>query len=108
MNDFLMVLYLGLATSAISVTSTRAGITKEPRQWISDHIPKIAGLFHCPYCFSHWVSVVFVLIYKPVTVQKFFVVDLVVSCAVVIALAALTTGIIISLIPSLKKEGEEK
>lgn len=105
MVDALLVLvYLGFATSAISVTLTRSDITREPRQWLKEKVPSLAGLIHCPYCTSHWVAMVLVLFYKPVVVDLFLPVDLAVSVMAVVGIAGVVSGILITKIPSLGRK----
>jgi hypothetical protein len=56
-----------LAVSAISTTATKALIFKQLRDKIpfkegDENKPTLFMLFHCPYCFSHWVSFGLVLV----------------------------------------------
>jgi hypothetical protein len=91
------VLVLSLATAAISVTVSRAQIFATFRTLIAEKSTWAGKLISCYYCTSHWVAIVFVLIYRPVLISRFYVVDLFVSTFSIVCIAALVGGIIIKL-----------
>jgi hypothetical protein len=101
LDSFLLLLYLGFATSAISVTLTRAGITKDLRLWFMGISPFFKALLGCPYCTSHWVAGVIVIIYRPTTHHVHLFVEMLVSIMATVGVAAVVTGVVISTIPSL-------
>lgn len=93
--DVLRLLVLALATSAISVTITRSGVFHGPRDWIADRSQWFGELVHCPYCMSHWVSLVLMLWYDlRIVPDTYWLVDLVVSALAVVAVASFFTLIV--------------
>lgn len=89
------ILWLSLATTAISLTITRARIFKEIRESIDSRSEWLGDLIHCPYCTSHWVSLGFCLGYQPRLVESdWLAVDVIVSGFVIVALSALFSGLV--------------
>ncbi len=82
------LIFLALATSAISVTITRSGVFAKQRSWLLEKNLWLGRLVSCPYCLSHWVSAVLVGMYQPVVVSLWIGVDLLVSVFIVVALSA--------------------
>lgn len=74
-NEMYQVLVLSLATAAISVTVSRAQIFATFRTLVAEKSTWAGKLISCYYCTSHWVAIVFVLIYRPVLISRFYVVD---------------------------------
>lgn len=93
-SDFLTVLYLSIATGAISMTVAKAKIFAPVRAFVTQHTAFIGGGLSCPYCVSHWVAFFFVCLYRPYLVHGYFVVDFVVSMMVIVALASATSWVI--------------
>src|SRR5712671_956734 len=64
------LLILAIPISCIAWTVTKEEVFKEPRQFLEhfrDHgknlfIRKTAYLFTCEYCFSHWVTIFFLIL----------------------------------------------
>lgn len=96
-NEMYQVLVLSLATAAISVTISRAQIFATFRAFVAEKSSWAGKLISCYYCTSHWVAIAFVLIYRPVLISRFFVIDLFVSTFSIVCIAALVGGIIIKL-----------
>jgi hypothetical protein len=93
------ILSLSLATAAISVTIARGKIFAPAREYVASLSTWLGDLFSCPYCVSHYVAMGAVFIYRPVVVvSSMYVVDLIASAFVVVALSALVAGAIISLL----------
>ena len=89
------VLALGLAVATVAMTMTKAKVTLPLRERIKKRNEWLGELFSCPYCFSHWVSLVAVAIARPVlTDSGIYIFDLSISVLVVIALAAMFAGLI--------------
>ena len=57
----LKLLELGLVVGVISVTVTRGSIFEFFRDWMWSCGEFVGGLFSCPYCLAHWVSLGLVL-----------------------------------------------
>lgn len=105
MEGLVAIIYLGLATSAISVALTRAGIAKSLRSWIKAKAGSYTP-FSCAFCMSLWVSLPLCLVYRPVIVPTYGFVDFLVSVAAVVGFASMVSGFAIQTIPGLKKEDE--
>lgn len=90
---------LALATSAISVTTSKARVFTSVRSWIASHNKWLGDLVSCTYCTSHWIAIAFVAIYRPVVIKQWIVVDLVVSMFVTVAISAVMSGLITKLNP---------
>lgn len=97
------IIILSLAVSSVSLTMTKAKLTKPLRNFVRSRSEWLGELFSCPYCFSHWVSFGAVAAARPVvTSTGLLLADLLISAFAVISLAALTSGLVyrsIELIP---------
>ena len=102
MDGLILILYLGLATSAISVTLTKAGVAKPLRVWVVKRWGENTML-SCPFCTSYWIAMPLVLIYRPFVVRVFLPVDIFVSLAAIVGVAAIVSGITIQTIPNFKE-----
>lgn len=88
----LTLLYLALATSAISVTIAKARAFETPRTWITTHSALFGKLVSCAYCVSHYVAFVLILLVQPKLVEGSLLLNIVVGIFAIIALATLITG----------------
>lgn len=87
------ILALSLAVATVSMTITKAKVSKPLRESIAARSKWLGELFSCPYCFSHWVSFAAVAAVRPVlTDSGLYGLDLFVSALAVIALAAFASG----------------
>lgn len=86
------VAVLALATTAISRTTSQGKIFAPAREWVSTRSEWLGKLVNCAYCTSHWVAIVFVVIYRPRLVSVWMPVDLVVTMFMIVALATLFNG----------------
>ncbi len=93
------VIVLALATAAISVTIAKARMFASVRKWIAERNEWLGDLASCNYCMSHWVSIAFVVIYRPVLIPQWIFVDLLVSMFVMVTIAAIVGGVIVKLNP---------
>jgi hypothetical protein len=87
-----MLIYLALATAAISFTISRSSmpVLESFRMWIGKKSPFFKELFHCPYCCSHWVAAAICLAYRPRFVDSgVYTVDYFVSWWAVVGAAAI-------------------
>ena len=90
--DVLRLLVLALATSAISVTITRSGVFLGFRNFVAKHSSWFGDLVHCPYCISHWVSLVLLWWYGlRILPETHWLVNLLVSALAVVAIASFFT-----------------
>lgn len=94
------VVVLAMAVAAIAVTTSKSRMFAPMREWLAERNSMLGELASCNYCTSHWLAIVFVAIYRPVLVPELFLVDLVVSVFVMVAIAAVVSGVIIKLNPS--------
>lgn len=97
------IIALALATAAISVTISKAVIFASLREWIEEHNSWFGELINCHYCTSHWVAMAFVAMYRPVFIQLWIGIDLIVSLFCVVAISAIVSGVIIKLTSMSKK-----
>ena len=89
------ILILALAVSTVSMTATKAKISKPLRERITSQSKWLGELVSCPYCFSHWASIVAVAVVQPRPVSTgFWPVDLAISALAIVALAAFSCGLI--------------
>lgn len=107
-EKFLLIIYLGLATSAISVALTRAEISNGLRDWLKKENEFLYKLVNCPFCTSFWVAALLVLIYQPETGHAPLFIELVVSILAIVGVAVFPTVVVINGISSLKGKEEEK
>jgi hypothetical protein len=92
-QEALSLVIVSLAVSTVSMTMTKAKISKPLREYIKSRNAWLHGLFSCPYCFGHWVSFVAVLAVRPVVTNSGFLpLDLLISALAVTALAAIGSG----------------
>lgn len=96
LTDVLRLLVLALATSATSVTITRSGVFLGLRTFVADRSKWFGDLVHCPYCMSHWVSLVLMWWYGLRTLpQTHWSIDLLVTALAVVAVASFFTLLVI-------------
>lgn len=58
MNSLILLVMISLATAAISFTITTTSIFTWLREWVSPWHHKVEELIHCPWCLSHYISLV--------------------------------------------------
>lgn len=97
MEGLYEVFALSLATAAISTTTSRSKFFASTREWLAAKSEFLGGLAACGYCTSHWVAAGLVLVYRPVLIDLWLPVDLVVSIFAVIAVANIVSGMIVKL-----------
>lgn len=93
------VFVLSLMVGAIATTTAKAKVFLAVREWIKSQSNFFGYLVSCAYCTCHWLSIAIVLIYQPVIVEKYILLDLVVSIFAMVAMSAITSGLIMFLIP---------
>jgi len=81
---------LALATWVISTTITRARVFRPLRRLVKRHSDYLGEGISCQYCLSHWVGFILAAIYRPRFLNSgIYLVDIIVSAFVIIALNAL-------------------
>lgn len=111
LTTILTVLFLGIAAGFISLAVTKSKIFEPFRDFFFYRSEKstvmkfLYDLVTCPYCFSHWVTVVMVCIWKPRLVNCGYLwVDLGVSWFVMVAVASYAWGIFFKLTSDVEDE----
>lgn len=96
----LTIIALGIAAGFVSLTLTKATIFEPFRDFFFFRSEKnsimkfLHDLVTCPYCFSHWVSLVMVCIWRPRLVNCGYIwIDLGISWFVIIGIASYAWGI---------------
>ena len=70
MDQIYWLVILGFAVASVAWTVTQEEIFREPREWCSERAKnaksffarKFFYVFTCEYCFSHWVTIFFLLL----------------------------------------------
>jgi hypothetical protein len=103
LEQFIVLVYLGFATSAVSLTLTKSGAMKPLREWLK----RRAGstfMLSCPFCTSFYIAAPLTIVYRPVVVQSALGFDIAVSMFAVIGIAAVISGVVIHTFPHFRKE----
>ena len=98
LQELFRVFVLALATSAISVTISKAKVFEALRYWIAKRNKWFGELVSCSYCTSHWVAIAFVAIYRPRPIHQFFLIDIIVSVFVIVIFSAIVSGLVMRLL----------
>jgi hypothetical protein len=101
-NNIVNLVLIALAVSAISITLTRGKIFRKQRLAIRKHSEWLYNLLSCPYCTSHWISLLALLplpLAHLLDVYHNVAFDFALTLFVVIAMAAVISGTILRLIP---------
>lgn len=102
----MQLVIVSLAVATVSLTMTRAIISKPLRTWLKSKNKWLGELFSCPYCFSHWVSFGAILVVRPTLTSTWYPVDLLISALAVTALASMWCGLIFTAINATAVPGE--
>lgn len=106
MKEWEMVIILSLVVSTVSVTITKMKIFTWLRKLAKKVHSKVGELFLCPYCLSHWVTLFFVLIYRPrIIVADFFLLDYIVTGFLIVAIANIISLVICKSIIAMESLG---
>jgi len=84
---FFQIFWLSLMVSTTSMTIAKAKIFEKIREKIEKINFWLGKLISCPYCLSHWISLVFVAAYQPRIIYAYFFLDMAVSLFVIVELA---------------------
>lgn len=102
------LLMIAAANAALTITITKSKIFLPLRRWMlrSDWVPLfLFTLIQCPYCFSHWGSLFFVITMVPASFH-----DAVVTWLGLVALTAPIMAVMgwsLNILADLDGEGEE-
>lgn len=108
LNAWHQIVVLSLAISSISMTICKAKIFSSFREHVSKMNTWCGGLVKCPYCLSHWISLLFVVLYRPKIIQKFFLLDYFVTIFVIVSLASFWSLIICKVFVAMDSLGDHK
>lgn len=102
-EELIKVIVLAFVVSPICLTITKTEVFKPLRTFIKSRSTKLGKLFSCPYCFSHWISFMMVVIFKPVVISCgfFFLIDYAVSMFIMIAVSTLISGFVYQAVGSM-------
>ena len=89
------IIVLALATGSIATTISKTDIFKSTREWICAKNKWLGELVACSYCISHWIAFAFVMIYQPILIKKYIIIDLFTSVFVVVTLSSIVSGLIV-------------
>ncbi|MEI7564038.1 MAG: DUF1360 domain-containing protein [bacterium] len=64
-------IFIALAGSAISMTLTKATISKSLREKVQAKSKFFGELLSCPYCTSHWIHAILVIFCRPLILTFF-------------------------------------
>lgn len=95
--NLLPFLLLGLAVGTVSYTITKGSIFGPLRVWVIERSYWLGKLMQCPYCMSHWVAIVAMLVFHPQMIGGNIVADYIATAFTLTGLSALTAGSIFKL-----------
>jgi hypothetical protein len=95
MNQYVQFMAIALCNGVIAMTLTKAVIFHTFRQWLVDKSNFIGELIQCPYCTSHWIAAVAMVIWHPrFTDCGFLPVDYIATGFALTALSSMVAGIV--------------
>ena len=98
MENFTLLMALGLATAAISVTISKSNIGAPLRRGAFAIHDSLGAMVSCYYCIAHWIALGFALVYQqPAANLGLHFVNLIVLTFATVAVAAIFAGLIIAL-----------
>ncbi|MEW6417508.1 MAG: DUF1360 domain-containing protein [Nitrospirota bacterium] len=83
------VIYLSFVTASISFTVTETKLLKPLRQWVKEKSSFLGELISCGYCFSYWVALGLVVIYRPKIFEVWWLLDYFLTALVIAWLSGL-------------------
>lgn len=97
LNDYSTAFWLSLVVSTTSVTLSKAKLFLGLREALSRCSRWLGALIHCPYCVSHWVSLLLVVVYRPCLAHcGICVIDYGVSVFAIVAVATIWSRLIVA------------
>lgn len=91
---FLKILVLSLSVSSISMTTAKSPIFEGFRSLIERISTWLGKLVNCPYCTSHWLSLLAVILYRPVLFEQSRFIDYIVAVFAIVTLSSFWSGLI--------------
>jgi len=83
------------AVASISLTVTRSKIFERPRVRIQEKFKWVGELISCPYCFSHWVSLILVIMYRPSFLPHVWMpLDITITAFIIVGMGAIIIGVV--------------
>lgn len=99
--------FLSMAVASFSMTLTLSPVFASLRGWIDDKSSFLGDLIHCPYCTSHYVSLLVVIMFGPmVATSGFYAADVIVSAFAMVTASSFFCGVIYYSLSGLNKEME--
>lgn len=92
-----ILLILALAVSAVSLTLSKSHFSDFLIPWARRRGDMFGQLMNCHYCLSHWIAGGLVLMYNPHLIEFFRPLDILVTIFAVVAVSAVISCIIITL-----------
>ncbi len=106
--EFLKLVFLSITCGAISMTISKSKLFVPPRKWIKNRSTFLGGGLACPYCTSHWVALVLMLIYFPRLLHcGIIAIDFCVETMMVVAMASVTAWVIYSAYAAMTSSEEQ-
>ncbi|MEY4701283.1 MAG: hypothetical protein RL326_1470 [Pseudomonadota bacterium] len=93
----LELLMTSMAAGAIAYTVTRGSIFEEVRVWVRSHSDFLGKLLSCPYCFLHWVALLFTVltpVSEVIVTGRHWAVDFITVWFATVAIGSVVTGLI--------------
>ena len=95
MTEFVKLLLLSVACGSISMTVSKSKFFQPFRRLVKSKSPFFGELFSCPYCVSHWVSILLTIIYFPRPVcSRYAIIDAWISIMMMVSLASVTAFVV--------------
>lgn len=107
-NAILQVFFISLVVSTTSVTISETKPFEKMRRFLKDRCGWLGHLVGCPYCVSHYISGLLVLIYRPKIIEGFFLLDYIMTVFVVVALATFWSLVICICLSAIEDLGASK
>ena len=95
--NLLSFLFLGLCCGTISYTITKGSIFGPLRVWLIERTYWLGKLVQCPYCMSHWATILAMLVFQPKMIGGNVVADYIATGFALTGLSALAAGSIFKL-----------
>lgn len=95
--EILTLIYCSIACGAISMTTSKAKVFAPVRSWITRKSEWLGEGVSCPYCTSHWVSLVLMILYRPRPLDcGIYLIDFFTATMMMVALSSITARVIFS------------
>ncbi len=96
-NEFHALLFCSSVCGAVSMTISTAKGFSGLRTWVKSKNEWIGEGLSCPYCTSHWVALILMLIYRPRPLDcGIYLIDFFTATMMMVALASITARAIFS------------